>query len=145
MSKHAVEAYTDVLAIELASLGVEVAVVEPGNYRSRITENMIERMREKGYSTEGSMAKEQLDQVLSGPADRGRFKEPDEVADAFLHFLTSDSPKRRYMVVPNEGEANFTIRAHIRRLVQLNEDQPYEFTRDEQMAMIDEAMAAEND
>jgi hypothetical protein len=67
------------------------------------------------------------------------------VADAYLDFLTSDSPKRRYMVVPNEQEANATIRAHIRRLVQLNEDQPYEFTRDELMAMIDEAMAAEND
>ena len=145
MSKHAVEAYTDVLAIELASLGVEVAVVEPGNFKSRITENMIERMREKGYSTEGSMAKERLDRVLSAPADRGQYKEPDEVADAFLHFLTSDSPKRRYMVVPNEAEANFTIRAHILRLVQLNEDQPYAFTRDELMAMIDEAMADSND
>ncbi len=145
MSKHAVEAYTDVLAIELASLGIEVAVVEPGNYKSEITENMVERMREKGYSTEGSMAQEQLDRVLSGPADRGQFKEPDEVADAFLHFLTSDSPKRRYMVVPNEQEANFTIRAHILRLVQLNEDQPYAFTRDELMAMIDEAMVAAND
>jgi len=145
MSKHAVEAYTDVLAIELASLGVEVAVVEPGNFKSRITENMIERMREKGYSTEGSMAKERLDRVLSAPADRGQYKEPDEVADAFLHFLTSDSPKRRYMVVPNEQEANFTIRAHILRLVQLNEDQPYAFTRDELMAMIDEAMADSTD
>ncbi len=145
MSKHAVEAYTDVLAIELASLGVEVAVVEPGNFKSRITENMIERMREKGYSTEGSMAKERLDRVLSAPADRGQYKEPDEVADAFLHFLTSDSPKRRYMVVPNEQEANFTIRAHILRLVQLNEDQPYAFTRDELMAMIDEAIAESND
>jgi len=145
MSKHAVEAYTDVLAIELASLGVEVAVVEPGNFKSRITENMIERMREKGYSTEGSMAKERLDRVLSAPADRGQYEEPDEVADAFLHFLTSDSPKRRYMVVPNEQEANFTIRAHILRLVQLNEDQPYAFTRDELMAMIDEAVADSND
>ena len=29
--------------------------------------------------------------------------------------------------------------------VQLNEDQSYEFTRNELMAMIDEAMAAEND
>ena len=124
---------------------VEVAVVEPGNFKSRITENMIERMREKGYSTEGSMAKERLDRVLSAPADRGQYKEPDEVADAFLHFLTSDSPKRRYMVVPNEQEANFTIRAHILRLVQLNEDQPYAFTRDELMAMIDEAMADSND
>ena len=53
------------------------------------------------------------------------------VALAALDFLTSDAPKRRYMVVPNEQEANATIGAHIRRLVQLNQDQPYEFTRDE--------------
>jgi len=145
MSKHAVEAYTDVLAVEMAGFGVDVAVVEPGNYKSDIMASMVERMREKGYSTEGSMAKERMDALLASPADRGQFKEPDEVADAYLDFLTSDSPKRRYMVVPNEQEANATIRAHIRRLVQLNEDQPYEFTRDELMAMIDEAMAAEND
>lgn len=145
MSKHAVEAYTDVLAVEMAGFGVDVAVVEPGNYKSDIMASMVERMREKGYSTEGSMAKERMDALLASPADRGQYKEPDEVADAYLDFLTSDSPKRRYMVVPNEQEANATIRAHIRRLVQLNEDQPYEFTRDELMAMIDEAMAAEND
>ncbi len=145
MSKHAVEAYTDVLAVEMAGFGVDVAVVEPGNYKSDIMASMVERMREKGYSTEGSMAKERMDALLASPADRGQYKEPDEVADAYLDFLTSDSPKRRYMVVPNEQEANFTIRAHILRLVQLNEDQPYEFTRDELMAMIDEAMAAEND
>ncbi len=140
MSKHAVEAYTDVLAVEMASFGVQVAVVEPGNYKSDIMANMVERMREKGYSTEGSMAKEQIDRMLASPSDRSQFKEPDEVAAAFLDFLTADSPKRRYMVVPNEREAAATIGAHIRRLVQLNEDQPYSYTRDELMAMIDEAM-----
>ena len=103
---------------------------------------MVERMREKGYTTEGSMAQERLDRILAGPTDRGQYKEPDEVADAFLHFLTSEDPKRRYMVVPNEREAQVTIQAHINRLIQLNEDQPYEFTRDELMAMIDQAMGA---
>jgi hypothetical protein len=49
------------------------------------------------------------------------------------------------MVVPNEQEANFTIRAHIKLLVELNEYQPYEFTRDELMAMIDEAMGGSED
>lgn len=145
MSKHAIEAYTDVLAIELASLGVEVAVVEPGNYKSDIMESMVERMRESGYAPEGSIAQDRMERVLSGPADRAQFKEPDEVAAAYLHFLTSENPKRRYMVVPNEREAEFTIRAHIRRLVQLNEDQPYAYTRDELMAMIDEATAESND
>ena len=143
MSKHAIEAYTDVLAIELAALGVKVAVVEPGNYQSEIMESMVERMREAGYAPEGSMAQDRMERVLSGPADRAQFKEPDEVAAAYLDFLTSDSPKRRYMVVPNQNEAEFTIRALIRRLVQLNEGQPYAYTRDELMAMIDEAVAEE--
>jgi NAD(P)-dependent dehydrogenase (short-subunit alcohol dehydrogenase family) len=95
MSKHAVEAYSDVLAIEMAGFGVDVAVVEPGNYQSDIMENMVERMRAQEYSTEGSMAKEQLDRVLASPSDRGQYKEPDEVAQAYLDFLTTDSPKRR--------------------------------------------------
>ncbi len=145
MSKHAVEAYTDVLAIELADLGVAVAVVEPGNYKSEIMDSMVQRMKDEGFSTEGSIAQERLDAVMSGPTDRGQFKEPDEVAAAYLAFLTSDSPKRRYLVVPNEREAEMTIRAHIQRLVQLNEDQPYEFTRDELMAMLDEAMGDTSD
>ena len=60
---------------------------------------------------------------------------------ATLHALFSDKPKHRYMVVPNESEAEWTIRTMVRELVQLNEDQPYEFSRDEIMTMIDEAMA----
>jgi NAD(P)-dependent dehydrogenase (short-subunit alcohol dehydrogenase family) len=145
MSKHAIEAYTDVLAVELADLGVQVAVVEPGNYKSEITESTIQRMREKGYSAEGSIAEERLERILSAPTDRGQFKEPDEVAAAYLDFLTAENPKRRYMVVPNEREAEFTIRSTIRRLVQLNADQPYEFSREELIAMIDEATAELND
>ena len=141
MSKHAIEAYGDVLAAEMAPFDVQVSVVEPGNYKSRITENLAQRLREQGYTTDGSLYQEQMDRVLGGQLDRAQYKEPDEVAEAFLHFLTDENPKRRYMVVPNEREAEFTIRAAIRRLVQLNEDQPYSFTRDQLMTMIDEAMA----
>jgi len=51
-------------------------------------------------------------------------------------------PKRRYMVVPNEGEAEFTIRAALQELAQLNEDQRFSFSRDELVAMLDDALAA---
>ncbi len=54
MSKHGVEAYTDALAAELERFGVAVAVVEPGNYKSRILASMVERMEALGYSAEGS-------------------------------------------------------------------------------------------
>lgn len=36
MSKHAIEAFADALAAEMAPVGVKVSVIEPGNYRSEI-------------------------------------------------------------------------------------------------------------
>ncbi len=62
------------------------------------------------------------------------------MAEAALDFLTSDSPKRRYMVVPNQVEAQITIRQALRETVQLNEGQPYTYSRDELVVMLDEAL-----
>ena len=59
-----------------------------------------------------------------------------------LDFLTSESPKRRYMVVPNRMEAEITIRQGLLELVQLNQDQPYAFTRDELVRMLDQVLGA---
>jgi NAD(P)-dependent dehydrogenase (short-subunit alcohol dehydrogenase family) len=140
MSKHAVEAYTDSLAAEMERFDVQVSVIEPGNYRSEISKTGSQRMLEKGYMKEGSAYKEDFERRLNRQLDRSQYKDPDEVADAALHALFSDNPKRRYMVVPDESEAAWTIGTAVRELVQLNQDQPYEFSRDEIMAMIDEAM-----
>lgn len=136
MSKHGVEAYTDALAAEMKRFEVEVAAVEPGNYKSQIMASMVKRMKAAGYTGEGSRYESVLD-GLNGPLDRSNFKEPDDVANAALHFMTSDTPKRRYMVVPNEREAQITIQQVLRELVQLNEDQPFSYTRDELVEMLD--------
>lgn len=143
MSKHAVEAMTDALAAELAPFGVYVGVVEPGNYKSEIMASMKQRMLDRGYTAEGSLYKQQLAGLLEMPTDRGQYKEPDEVAEAFLSALTDEHPKRRYMVVPNRGEAEITVRAVIGRLAQLNEDQPYTFSREELIKMLDDALGVE--
>jgi len=140
MSKHGVEAYVDALAAELEPLRVKVAVIEPGNYKSQIYASMVKRMDETGYSAEGSRWGSMRD-LISGPLDRSQYKEPDEVAQAALHFLTSDSPKRRYMVVPNQSEAELTIRQALRKVAQLNEGQPYAYGRDELVEMLDEILA----
>jgi NAD(P)-dependent dehydrogenase (short-subunit alcohol dehydrogenase family) len=139
ITKHGVEAYTDALAAELQRFDVAVAAVEPGNFKSQITASMVRRMREAGYSAEGSRYGSMLD-LVTGPLDRSQYKEPTDVALAALDFLTSESPKRRYMVVPNRAEAEITIRQALFELVQLNEDQPYAFTRDELVRMLDEAL-----
>ncbi len=143
MSKHAVEAFTDALAAELAPFGVHVGVVEPGNYRSEIMASMKQRMLDRGYAAEGSLYAEQLAGLMEMPADRAQYKEPDEVARAYLAALTAETPKRRYMVVPTRAEAEITARAVLRRLVQLNEDQPYSFSREELIGMLDQALAGE--
>lgn len=140
MSKHAVEAYTDVLAQELEPFGVKVSIVEPGNYNSAIMANTRARMDQRGYTAEGSRYKTQMEAFLERPATRDQYKEPDEVAEAFVHAMGAENPKRHYMVVPNEREAEITIRAALYRLVELNRDQPYAYSREELIEMLDEAL-----
>ena len=60
---------------------------------------------------------------------------------ALLDFLTDENPKRRYMVVPNQNQAEITIRKALEETVQLNERQQYTYSRDELVAMLDEALA----
>lgn len=126
MSKHAVEAFGDALAAELEPRGVKVSLIEPGNYRSEISRNAALRM---GLAPDSPLA------------DRSRFKEPDEVAEAAVHALFDANPKRRYMVVPEEREAELTVTKAIEELVQLNERQPYSYDRDELVRMLDAQLA----
>lgn len=133
MSKHAIEALTDSLAGQLSEAGVRVSVVEPGNYNSEIGKSALARMgadspavRATGFTTR---------------AVRTEYKEPDEVAAAVEQALFEAEPKRRYMVVPNQDEAELTIRKQIEQLVQLNEGQPYSYDRTALVRMLDEALA----
>ena len=142
MSKHGIEAFTDSLAGEMEKFGVQVSVVEPGNYNSAIIDTMRNRMQQRGQTPEGSLFEEELQQLMDGPSDRSRLKQPDEVAAAFLHALFDDNPKRRYMVVPNQGEAEITIKKAIEELVQLNEGHEYSYDREALIMMLDEALAA---
>lgn len=123
MSKHAVEAFTDSLSLELNPLGVQVSVIEPGNYASEIGRNASLRTGR-----------------VSRMTDRSHYKPPDEVAEAVLQFLQEATPKRRYLVVPNATEAERTISKAIEELVQLNEGHAYTYDRDALIRMLDAAL-----
>jgi len=125
MTKHAMEAFTDSLATELAPQGVIVNIVEPGNFNSEIGASATKRT---GMETRFT--------------DRSKYKQPDEVAAAVELALFEPTPKRRYMVTPDQGEAERTIRKQIEQLAQLNERQPYSYSRDELVKMLDEALKA---
>jgi len=141
MSKHAVEAFTDTLADELRPFGVLAMVVEPGNYRSEIMNGTRQRLIDGGYGGEGSRYAKAIERLKTQPSDRSEFAEPDAVAAAFLHALNDATPQRRYMVVPNQREAELTIRAALARVAQLNAQQPFAYDRDTLVKMLDEALA----
>jgi len=142
MSKYAVEAFTDALASEMRKFDVQVSVIEPGNYNSKVISSMRRRMTRNGLSLEDSLFREEMQNLLDRwTADRSHHKEPDEVAAAVKHALFDEQPKLRYLVVPKQGEAEFTIKAAIRKVVQLNTDHPYSYDRETLISMLEEVLA----
>ncbi len=140
-SKHYIEALTDALAAELEPQGVKVSVVEPGSYKSRIRRAAVARIT-KQMEAAGAEITEEMQQRAKRAAEREvSLDEPDAVTDAFMHALFDDAPLRRYMVVPNEGQQDVTVRQAARELVQLNQWGQYSFSRDELVAMVDELLA----
>ena len=124
MSKHALETYSVTLARELAPSGVQVSIIEPGSYKSDIYKNEVKR------SGTGAQAADEWTKLM----------EPDEVAAAVESALFEPKPKLRYMVVPTQQQAEYTIKAQIEQLVQLNEGQRFTYDRATLIKMLDAAL-----
>ena len=142
MTKHAMEAYGDALADEMKRFGVKVSLIEPGTYQSKIGESAISRMKQRGQTTAGSQYQADLDEnvewLTTALAQSG---DPSEVSEAVMHALFDANPKPRYLVVPNQEQAQWTINRAMERLVELNAGQKYSYDRDALIEMLDQAMA----
>jgi NAD(P)-dependent dehydrogenase (short-subunit alcohol dehydrogenase family) len=145
MTKFAMEAFADALADEMRPFGVDVSLIEPGAYRSNIGKSALERMNEKDLSAGDTQFKgamnESIDWLKLFEKDHG---DPQEVADAVMQALFDDNPKPRYLVVPTEEQAYWTINRAIERMVEQNHDQKYSFDREELIAMLDAALASQS-
>lgn len=139
-SKFAVEGYTDSLAAELEKSGVHVSIVEPGAYKSEIRDKMVAQLLAAADAGTVELDDAERAELLKTKFGNAELKEPDEVAEAVVHAMSSDKPKRRYMVTPDEEQARVTISAALQRLLELNEDQPYSYDRDQQVALLDELL-----
>lgn len=139
-SKFAVEGYTDSLAMELADTGVHVAIVEPGAYKSRIRDKYVAKALSTGAREDFSVDDETRKELREFAESNESMKDPLEVAQAVLHLMASDTPKKRYMVTPDADQAALTIRLALQRILQLNEGQPYSYDRDELVALLDELL-----
>lgn len=141
MSKFAVEAYTDSLAREIRGNGVHVSIVEPGGFKSNIRANRAARALAAAEKGDIELTDQQRQRNQRAAEQNASMKEPDEVAEAVYQLLTVENPKRRYMVTPNEGQAQRTIEAAMRRVVQLNHDQPYQYDREGLIGVLDGLLA----
>jgi NAD(P)-dependent dehydrogenase (short-subunit alcohol dehydrogenase family) len=136
MSKHAMEAYADALADEMKNFGVEVSLIEPGTYQSKIADSAAKKAKQRNQAD----VNETVDWLTTALAESG---DPDDVSKAVMHALFDGSPKSRYMVVPNQDQAHMTINSAMERLVEQNTGQPYSYDRAALIEMLDKALEAQ--
>jgi NAD(P)-dependent dehydrogenase (short-subunit alcohol dehydrogenase family) len=99
-SKHAVEALSDTLRMELAGSGVHVSLIEPGPVRSDFRVN-ARRMFERNVDRDASPFRDAYEAVLrrlSDPVDAPFTLLPEAVVARLVHALESPRPRPRYYV-----------------------------------------------
>jgi len=142
MTKHAMEAYADALADEMRQFDVKVSLIEPGTYKSRIAQKALDRMEERDQSAEDSQFQAAMSESVNWlSAFETESGDPAEVAETVMKALFDDNPKPRYLVVPNQQQAYWTINRAIERMVEQNSDQKYSYDRDALIEMLDAALA----
>jgi NAD(P)-dependent dehydrogenase (short-subunit alcohol dehydrogenase family) len=122
MSKHALEAFSEALAMELAEFGVSVSSIMPASYHSRLGKNMLARVSTKGQPARRSMFEEQMRQRMEFfKRDFSKIlDEPDQVADTVFDALTVANPRKRYIVVPGRRAAWALKSKVIRRTLRMS-------------------------
>ncbi len=142
MSKHAMEAFTDTLAIELERFGIKVSIIDPGGFNSDIGKNIFKRLQAKGLNIDDSLYKDdwQNNWVLTG-GDLSMMPGPEFIVARVEHALFDANPQPRYMVVGDPERAENTMRAVLRLMLELNENQPYTVDREGLIKLLDEEIA----
>lgn len=94
-SKHALEALSDALRVEIAADGIAVVLIEPGAFRSNIWEtagNDVQRRLDSEYFA----AYRRLEEGIR--ASQRLMGDPIEVARLIASVMAAKSPKARYLV-----------------------------------------------
>jgi NAD(P)-dependent dehydrogenase (short-subunit alcohol dehydrogenase family) len=136
MSKTAMEAFTDSLAAEMERFDVQVSAIQPGAFESNAGKSALNRLNSEDYLPQNSAYKPQIAYMKSALPTLGKGKDPVDVANAVVHALFSDTPRRRYLVA-NKRVTETTIRNAMKRVVQLSEGQPHTLGKDQLVEILD--------
>jgi len=93
-AKHALEGVSDALRLEVAGDGIAVTLIEPGVFRSELSEEFVDMESKRGSRYEKAYA---ASQEMFGRMDRF-MTEPEAVAKVIAKAAESKSPKARYPV-----------------------------------------------
>jgi len=97
MSKHAIEAYSDALRQELLFVGVPVIVIEPGAFRTPMSQSIVRLMT--ASVTPGSPFESLVAfTARSGAKEEKNARDPSILARTVYGAVTSRRPKPRYLV-----------------------------------------------
>ena len=105
-AKHALEALSDALRIEVAGAGIKVVLVEPGGFRTGIWEEFerdIERREREGSRYGPAYRRTLRGQQLLEPI----MGNPDQCAKVIASALTSRNPRARYLIGLDAQAINF--------------------------------------
>ncbi|WP_406634159.1 oxidoreductase [Amycolatopsis sp. WGS_07] len=95
-SKHALEAYSDTLRMEVRPFGIEVVIIQPGIIKTEFEDQTASQLRQ--YSGQGAyreMAEKMASHSETGLADGA---DPSVVAEAIRQAVEADPPETRYAV-----------------------------------------------
>jgi NAD(P)-dependent dehydrogenase (short-subunit alcohol dehydrogenase family) len=100
-SKHALEAFADVLRVELGPWGIAVSIVEPASVKTAIWTKgaaQADVMRQGITQDADQLYAARIERFRAIALKRGPGIDPDVVAKAVEHALTSSRPKARYLI-----------------------------------------------
>ncbi|CAN9498439.1 unnamed protein product [Ophioblennius macclurei] len=115
VSKRGLEAFADCLRVEMASFGVKVSIIQPGNF-GQATNIMKEKSASDIWAKLDNEQKQRFNPqymelavaYYKSTCSSG-FKEVDIVIDAMLHAVTASRPRSRYLLVSNVDWVFFKV------------------------------------
>ncbi len=152
MTKHALEAYTTALNLELQPYGVWVSIVQPGGVITNIGANSFPgtlarfECTRPPFDQEARQVLESFSQPASdepeGPESETNRKpsSPEIVSIAVYDALFSSHPRLRYLV-GTRWEGNRVLNALLSRLLDENDNPQHGYSRDELVKMLDHQIA----
>lgn len=102
MSKHALEAMTDVLRMELAPQQIDVISIQPGAIQTPMTQQMtehLEQVRLNLSDEQRELYDRLVSQMTTALASQGKNAiSPEKATTTIIHALTDQQPQARYVI-----------------------------------------------